>query len=450
MPEYEDVPQLIADFKRAAIDAYMRTQTYAWEIDGDKYEINSSGAHYTVTRPGEDGEGGGDWSSDNFIANIFTGGSKDDEWGSAFDAIRSRIDSAIEPWLTLPEPTEFESFVEECRQVTRGLSGAPAATSGGQTGAGVIPGNLALIVENSTAMSGAAIAAFKSNFLAQLGPVVGGLHGISLVLGSALAAEQGLWDAARRSVASVVEASKNAAAALAEAGSSGSMSAVLDVAGWAVKGAKAFLPGAGAVLEITSLGIEILDGGSQESTSKSISGADAEAVLASFELALSELNNSIRSEETQLKQNLTTNLANVRADRTSYDLTVSGVRDDPDVSNDVIMIEPSLIEEISKVYLPRVASELTSISSGVLSSSMTPAGRDGSLGIGSSGPAAQWSEMRTLLYELTKNLSWDVTQGATNLDLLLQDMQSNEQRIADEVSALLARLDAGNPTDPWN
>ena len=49
-----------------------------------------------------------------------------------------------------------------------------------------------------------------------------------------------------------------------------------------------------------------------------------------------------------------------------------------------------------------------------------------------------------------KNLSWDVTMGAQNLDLVLQDMQGHEQRIADEIAAFLAKLDAGNPTDPWD
>jgi hypothetical protein len=70
MAEYSEIPDLIKDFKRAAIDAYMRTLPYAWSIEGDHYEISSSSTNTKVTRPGADGEGGGDWSSNNFIANM--------------------------------------------------------------------------------------------------------------------------------------------------------------------------------------------------------------------------------------------------------------------------------------------------------------------------------------------------------------------------------------------
>ena len=187
MAEYDDIPDLLQGLKRAAIDAYMRTQPYAWKINGDHYEIDSSSTHTKVSRPVPDGEGGGDCTSDNFIAEWFTGGSQDEKWGAAFDSIRSRIQTAITPWLDLPDPADFGSALEHCRQVTRRLSGAAAAAAGGQTGSGIIPGNISLIFENTSAMAGTAIAAFKSQFLSQLGPVVGGQHGISLVLGSAIA-----------------------------------------------------------------------------------------------------------------------------------------------------------------------------------------------------------------------------------------------------------------------
>lgn len=41
----------------------------------------------------------------------------------------------------------------------------------------------------------------------------------------------------------------------------------------------------------------------------------------------------------------------------------------------------------------------------------------------------------------------DATTGAQNLDLVLQDMQSNEQLVVDETTRFLARFDAGNPVD---
>ncbi|MFN3949817.1 hypothetical protein [Microbacterium sp.] len=41
-----------------------------------------------------------------------------------------------------------------------------------------------------------------------------------------------------------------------------------------------------------------------------------------------------------------------------------------------------------------------------------------------------------------------MTAAAQNLDLVLQDMQRNEQRVVDEMTRFLARFDAGNPVDP--
>jgi hypothetical protein len=341
--------------------------------------------------------------------------------------------------------------IEECRQVTRRLSGAAAASSGGQVGAGVIPGNISLIFENSDAMAGQAIAAFKSRFLAQLGPVIGGHHGISLVLGSALAAEQGLWEAARQAVADAVAAGVTASSALAASGSSGSPKVVLQIAGWAAKGAKIFLPGAGPVLEVASLGIEILKdppGGADEDPK--ISGEDAEAVLSAFESALDRVNSDIVAEETLLQDNLAQNLANVRADQASYDLSVPPVRNDPSDPGDVIAYQPGLITEITKTYLPTIASELTAVSGAVNGLSIGGARRDPALGIGATGPGVEWAELTFLLRELLTNLSWDVRKAASNLDLVLQDLQGHEDRIAREIEEVIAQLDAGNPTDPWN
>ena len=450
MADYSEIPQMIREFKRAAIDAYMRTLPYAWSIEGDHYEISSSSTNTKVTRPGADGEGGGDWSSNNFIANIFTGGSNDEEYKGAFDSIRSLIDDAIAPWLSLPDPSDIATAVENCRQVTRRLSGAAAATAGGQSGAGIIPGNISYVIESSSGMSGSAISAFKSNFLAQLGPVIGGQHGISIIVGSTLAAEEGIWEAARQGVADIVAAGRDASQALADSGSSGDVKTVLEVAGWAVKGAKVFLPGAGAALEVAGIGIQILSGTPAGSSEETITGADAAAVLSSFEDALTALNDSITAEETQLSTNLTDNLANIRADASSYDLSVPGIRNDPNDANDVIAIEPALISEITKTYLPAIATELTAVAGLAASATISGARRDPSLGIGATGPGVPWAELSFLLRELLTNLSWDVTKGATNLDLVLQDLQAHEDRITREIETVLAQLDAGNPTDPWD
>jgi hypothetical protein len=99
---------------------------------------------------------------------------------------------------------------------------------------------------------------------------------------------------------------------------------------------------------------------------------------------------------------------------------------------------------------PAIAAELTSVAGTVAGASIGGARRDPSLGIGATGPGVEWAELSFLLRELLTNLSWDVTKAATNLDLVLQDLQAHEDRITQEIEKVLADLDAGNPTVPWN
>jgi hypothetical protein len=449
MAGYDDLPDLIGSFKRAAIDAYMRTQHYPWTIAGGHYEINSSGADYKVTRPDKSGEGGGEWSTDNFIAEIFTGGAKDEEFTEAFDTIRSRIDRAIEPYLDLPDPDAIEIEIEKCRQVTRGLSGAAAASeSGGTVGAGVIPGNVALIMQNSSAMSGESISAFKSKFIAQLGAAIGGHHAISIVSGSVLAAEKGIWAAARKNAVDIIENARNASRSLADSGTTADLTTALEVAGWAFKGAGMFFPGGKPAFEVLGLGITILSGTVGKAQDAVISGDDAIAVLSSFEKALDKLDGEITAEEQLLADNLVQNLTNIRSDTTSYDLTAPPVVNEN--AGDVIAYTPGLIAEITGTYMPTIADELTTIASTLMTAQMAPLKRDGDLGIGFYGPSTQWFELRFLLFELLKDLAWEVRMGARNLDLAIRDLEGVDTAASQAFQEVVALMQEGSPHDPWN
>ena len=65
----------VGPLKRAAIDAWMKSHSQGtWQIQGDRYtEDSATGGGAYVTRPNENGEGGGDWETDNVIADILRG-----------------------------------------------------------------------------------------------------------------------------------------------------------------------------------------------------------------------------------------------------------------------------------------------------------------------------------------------------------------------------------------
>ena len=110
---------LVGPVKRAAIDAWMVENN--WEIRHGVYEISSRSSSSKVTRPGPDGNGGGDWSGD-FGWLFGLDNNKDEQYQSAFAEIGESIDALVKPWLTLPDPADIEPYVEKCRLVTTRLS----------------------------------------------------------------------------------------------------------------------------------------------------------------------------------------------------------------------------------------------------------------------------------------------------------------------------------------
>ncbi|QAY72517.1 hypothetical protein ET445_03335 [Agromyces protaetiae] len=448
---YEDVAGRVGEFKRAAIDAYMRTQPYAWSIDGDHYEISSSSTHTKVTRPRADGSGGGDWSSDNFIAEWFTGGAQDEQWGDAFDTIRKRIDGALEGFLDLPDPRELDAHIESCRTVARDLSGSVANTDGKQTGAGRIPGLIGIVERDLGHMAGDMVGKFNEKFVVRLGGVVSGYHGLSIIIGGALSAEQGLWTTARNDVGKIFGTAMTTAKGIAAAGTSPNVPLALDIAGWAVDGLGIFYPGAGPVLEAIGLGLEVVSATVENDDQALIDGTDFESMLGTFEASLAKLSSSIRVEEESLRKNLEANFSNVNADRESYDFAAPpSLVETKHEGATVIAYRPDQVRMISRDHLPAIAEILRSSSAALTDISMSAVFRTHNVGLGPYGPKEAFNDLRWLLYELVKNTAWDVEMGGKDLGYVLDEIEGQEAQIVKDVEQFLAELDGGNPTDPFD
>ncbi len=437
-------PYLVGRLQQSAIDAWMHDQ--GWRLYDGHYEISSRGGSSRVTRPGPDGQGGGDWSSD-LLGSLFGLVDRDDEFQTAFGQIRQDIETLVAPWLDLPDPSSVSPIVEECRQVTRRLSGAASAQGGIAAGAGELGGYIKLIEQNSAAMSGELIASFKAKFLVQLGQVVGGFHAISVVRGADVAAQEGLWTAARSSVDRILVQGREAFDAVA-AGGSITWEQVVDVVGWAAKGLKIFATGGLATaFEVGGLGVEVVKATAPATTTtdKATPGSFDEA-MTQLRTAFSTLNTQIRDEERQLDDNLQTNLRNIRNDPTSYDLTQPPIHD----GDGILLIQRALVEEIYRVHMPAVADELDRIGNLALQSRTSWAvTRDASIGIGATGPSSSVSEMNLLLYELVKELAWEVRNGARNLELAIADLDRQDAKVAEELAKIVERIEKGSSYTPW-
>lgn len=440
---YENLPTLIGELKRAAIDAYMKSQ--GWDIEGDKYNISSSSTSYDVTRPGTDGQGGGDWDWNGFwdIGNS----DQDAKWRAAFDDVRGNIDDTMERWLDLPDPAELDDDVEQLRQANRLLSFAAA----GGTGGGKIGGYLTGVQENLSAMSGATIATFKADFLLQLEKAIGGHHGLTVILGGAMAGTKEIWTRARQTVVDIVDQTRGALDAYAH-DNGPDWEVVIKVAGYAVEGIGLFATGGvSTALKGAGQGLKILtDVNSKKNTTATKPSLDYDGLMKGLGKALDELAAAIKVEETAQKDNLDLNTRYVRADKGSYDLSkpaILGISDDSQA--EIIVINRPLVNEITGTYLPNIATELTEAGSQAYQATYQ-AYRDGSIGIGASGINTEFSELQWVLIDLIRDLAWETENGAKSLALAIEDIGRADTDVEDALEKHARLVKDGSGHTPWS
>lgn len=431
----------VGQLKRSAIDAWMHGQ--GWWLYGNHYEHIGGASSSTVTRPGPDGEGGGEWS---------VNGSGPDEvspdgFQEHFASIRQTIDALVAPWRTLPEPDDIAPLVEECRQVTRALSGS-ATTAGNQvTGAGTLGVPIRLIEQNLSSMAGTLIASYKSRFLGQLGTVVGGFHAISVVRGTDLAAQEGLWEGARQHLDEVLGMGQDALARIAARGEV-EWKDVLTVVGWAAKGAGFFATGGmSTAFQVTGLAITVLSAKTSSATTPEPPGTPRsyDAAIEALRTQLDLLASRIRAEEQLIEDNLRDNLAIIERDRTSFDLSQPPIYS----LEDTVILEYALLEEIYGTYMPEIATELNAIARDVVRTVTGQAlTRNPSIGIGPRGTSTAFWAMNQLMFDLIKDLAWEVEKGADNLRLGVAALEQRDASIAERLRRIAERIDEGSPYAP--
>lgn len=454
MATYDDLPSLTGKLKRAAIDAYMKDQGFTIESESKYYDERHSVSdlHYWVSRPGSDGNGGGDWTSDHFLPDSWIGGGrKDEEFSNNFNTIRTRVDNALKKWQDLPKPGEFDGIIESMRQANVALAASPATSGGSTNGAGLIGANLDIIKENSDAMSGGIISAFKSKFLLSLGNCVGGHHGITIVLGGALAGEKLMWEKARQDVANAVENAANALDAYAKSGGGewkfqiALVAAVFaGVGAFITGGAAGVIAGAGAALTLLKEGGEA----AERTKASQPPGKNFEGLMKGFENNLDEINKAIKIEEETVERNLTTNFGRVSPEG-GFDLEtpLKNVDDDSDLhlaGNPTIIHNKSLVFEITGTAMPGIADEVVK-AKGHLSAagSSSPFYRDAAVGLGYSGFFSQWSSLLWQSWRLLDELDWEIRNGAKTLELAVKDMGDRDAEASAALEAHAKVVAAG-------
>lgn len=461
MASYDDLSSLTGKLKRAAIDAYMKDQGFTIESESKYYDERHSVSdlHYWVSRPGSDGNGGGDWTSDHFLPDSWIGGGgKDREFTNNFNTIRGRVDDALKKWQDLPKPGEFDGIIESMRLANVALAASPATSGGSTNGSGQIGANLNLIQENSDAMSGGIISAFKSKFLLSLGNCVGGHHGLTIVLGGALAGEKLMWEKARQDVANAVENAGNALDAYAKKGGGewkfeiALVAAVLGgIGAFVTGGASGIIAGAGAGLTLLKEGGEA----AERTKASHPPGQNFEGLMKGFENNLNEINKAIRIEEETVERNLATNIQRVGPDA-GFDLEapLQNVDDDSDLhlaGNPTIIHNKSLVFEITGTAMPGIAGEVAK-ARGYLddASESGPFSRDAAVGLGYNGFFNKWSSLLWLSWRLLDDLDWEIRNGAKTLELAVRDMGDRDAEASAALEAHAKVVAEGSGQTPYD
>lgn len=448
---YDDLETLIGNVKQAAIDAWMQSHSGGfWELNEAEgcYEIRTSSTSTKVTRPGSDGQGGGDWTG-NFISELFVGGSRDREFQEGFESVRADIEGVVAKWRNLPNPSDFEDIVSECRSVADDLAPAAANSNGGVNGGGMIYADVKNMEDACEPLTGATMSAFKSKFGSQVRIALGGHYQIALVRGANIAAQQGLWGAAREDVVQALTSAKESFSAAGKQ-STYSWGQIVKVFGFAGKGLGllASTPQGKATVGGVNLALEILSsaaGDTKEVPAEDV--GDYDAVLSKFKTVMDEIASTIRAEEQALLDNFSKNTTTITDSKEHYDLSLTPTVD-PDQN---LRLNTDAIEDVTQTYMPSIQSQLDTI--GSANNSCKIAGmtsRSAEVGLDANGLESETDTFTHLLYELNKDLAWEIGVGAQQLDLAVADIMGTDADSERKLKELEANINTGSPYDPWD
>lgn len=435
MATYEELDSLVVALKVARINAWMRSE--GWKEGGatEGGWTNPYGGPYgleqRVSGTDGNGEGGGEYSDDNgFESSAYVDG---------FNAIRSAVDDHLEPWRTLPDPRVIQGWIDPMRLATSEIAISAVDTDGRPTGGGEIVGAIDLALTAAKEWAGDTAAAFKLNFLSQIGTAAGGEYALCLCLGGHLEAQKGIWTEARQAVADiVVNTTKAYDAVTYESGLDWGLA--FKVLGYAAAGASIFATGGAAIpVAVAGLGITVAsDAYDASPVGQGAPSVSYDSVRDAMPGYFTELNAHIVEEESAIRTNLNQNLNVVLANKSTFDLSrpaLLDVDDDSDLSRDNIFYRDQEVRDMCGTYLPAVARHLFRASqrlSDAYAGAFTIDFKRGEgIGIDANGPMEEWTNLRAITQDLLAELGEETRASARTLDLAMSDIGQQDTRARD-------------------
>lgn len=474
MGTYAQRAALVGELKRAAIDAWMRDRSIQaassdlipeWHIENDRYASDVNDGHQTfVTRPGTDGSGGGEWSSNFFISDWIQSGSKSDSYRASFDAIRQRIDQAVAPWLDLPDPTDLGPVLNDCTSIVSKLSTNVSNYSSGQsTSAGHID-DFKLDTEQILGdMSGQTIDAFRQSFLRPMWRGFGTYCDVSVGQVEAVIAQQGLWENSREGFVSTLEEAIRVCNAIAAYEAPSQWGVSFTVVGWITATVAALTTGGlSTVASLAGVATDMITS-HPDATPANLPGPGTySGAMDTFEESLGTLNEQIAQEESNIQDHLNTKLALlVSPDGSDVGSGTEEPEDDVnpslpsvnpdnlDISGQGVYVNPERLADLWGTYLPDLSLHLNQTADEYLGlSTYSAVSRDSRIGNGPSGPSGAFADVTNAQYRLLRDAAWDVDLGARQMELAIAEIEQTDDANPQALENVVRENDAGNPYSP--
>lgn len=460
---------------RAAIDAYMAENGY--EKRGDEYMSHHAfpklGNAFRVSRPGEDGYGGGQvLQISGFAGDIDPdanaelpepgegdgayGHPSEEQWAranaaeasqtiiEAFTDIRSRIAIALDRWRIMPEPASLATAVADAKEAAMYGTSAGAAGGHGEFLAGDLDGvlnNLTAPFTNQT-LVGNAFTAFVTNIIGPMRSVGAGMTDLGLSRTEACAAVAATWSAAHQDLESLIEQTTESLDAITPDDGGGVNWKLLLAVGSGIAAIIAAVPSGGTSVAawtaaqtaaVAGAGLGTISGviGSIDTSEKDGGGDTMNSCLNKLEFALIDLNRAVEGAEIVIVNTIRANIALAQGGGSSAQFFRMGAWTPLDTGDNVpeIIHDDAVALSVHNSLLPAVSSMVANKRALVHADFGMPtiSNRAGDLGLGGGEVMFAVADLTDLYIDLLKEYEETILAAAENFKMAANELSANEQ-----------------------
>lgn len=442
-----EIDARLGPLKRAAIDAYMKTQS--WQVSDDRYTqfmaksgLGSSPIIIHVVRPNADGDGGGETHFSDPAGLLILR----ENYADSFNNIRDRIKELVLPWRTVKEPNTIKGHLMKSLESVFNYISPSGSEVGGGTG---VQAQITEIQRHLGDMTGGTIAAYKTNFLGVLDDVSNNLYMLAANNAAALAASKGAIEGAQGSFLQALEAGTDAFNSVTE--KSNGFKLAITILHSASAALTAFLQGPGQIAAGgVSLVVGIIDALlPQDPEEESGAPKSFSEAMGKFEEMIDNVNDTLRIAEEDIARQTQDVFDITISQQVHFDLSLRETVSDDDAGPEM-HIDPTAMKDITSRYMPEITEGLAAAAKAAENAKITDeVQRDGSIGYSEVGASREIANLTTRLVHLLKDLSWETSVATHHLRLAVLHIQQKDE-VSGEALRKLEEHIQSNPYDPYD